>query len=66
MLVSMYHLVGAYEVAQILGVSRQRVTQLAARDDFPAPVAILAAGKIWDTEEIEEWQSKRAKRLGKK
>jgi prophage regulatory protein len=44
-------LMGAQEVAELLGVSRQRVHQLAERPDFPAPVAVLAAGKIWRDEE---------------
>jgi len=35
------------EIAAMLGVSKQRVVQLTARDDFPAPVAALKCGKIW-------------------
>jgi predicted DNA-binding transcriptional regulator AlpA len=48
-------LAGAHEVRELLGVSRQRVYQLAARSDFPKPIAVLAQGKIWLIEEIEEW-----------
>lgn len=51
----MGHLAGPQEVARMLGVSRQRVTQLAAADDFPEPEAVLAAGKVWRTEEIRRW-----------
>lgn len=40
-------LVGVSEVAELLGVSRQRVHVLRERPEFPAPVAILAAGPIW-------------------
>jgi hypothetical protein len=40
-------LVGATEAAQLLGVSRQRVGQLAERPDFPAPIARVSAGPIW-------------------
>jgi hypothetical protein len=40
-------LVGATEVADLLGVSRQRLHELRERKDFPAPVAQLAAGPVW-------------------
>jgi predicted DNA-binding transcriptional regulator AlpA len=51
-------LVGAAEVAQMLGVSRQRahqITQTAA--DFPSAQAELAAGRIWRRRDVEEWIS---------
>ncbi len=48
--------VGAPEVAQLLGVSRQRVYQLIeSYEDFPAPLARLAVGRIWSRAAIEEW-----------
>lgn len=52
-------LVGSAEVAQLLGVSRQRVNQLvAAYEDFPEPVADLAAGRIWAAEAVEAWMAR--------
>ena len=39
----------------MLGVSKQRVTQLAKADDFPAPVAVLAAGPVWETADVDRW-----------
>ena len=48
-------LAGAHEIRELLGVSRQRVYQLAARSDFPEPVAILAQGKVWAIDDIERW-----------
>ena len=48
-------LAGAHEIRELLGVSRQRVYQLAARPDFPEPVAILAQGKVWSIDDIEQW-----------
>jgi predicted DNA-binding transcriptional regulator AlpA len=48
-------LMGTAEVAKLLGVSRQRVNQLSHRDDFPEPVARLAAGPVWQTVDIERW-----------
>lgn len=55
----MEELAGAHEVAQMLGVSRQRVFQLAARDDFPRPVAVLKATRVWRTEDVLAWQRER-------
>jgi predicted DNA-binding transcriptional regulator AlpA len=57
----MHHLVGTAEIAELLGVSRQRVHQLTSRDDFPAPVAVLASATIWEREAVEEW----ARRTGR-
>ena len=55
-------LVGVTEVAELLGVSRQRVAQLREREDFPAPVAELAAGPVWTrtnlTRFVEAWPRK--------
>lgn len=48
-------LVGAHEIRRLLGVSRQRVYQLATRSDFPRPIAELAQGKIWLLADIEAW-----------
>jgi hypothetical protein len=50
-----HHLVGLTEIAEMLGVSRQRVGQLAATDGFPAPEADLAAGRVWTRQAIEKW-----------
>ena len=55
-----HHLVGATEIAEILGVSRQRVHQLAASPDFPRPEVELSAGKVWSREAIERWMAERA------
>ncbi len=50
------HLVGLSEIATMLGVTRQRASQL-VRDygDFPPPVAELAAGRVWETAAVETW-----------
>jgi len=40
-------LVGLSEIADILGVSRQRVSKLRSRKNFPGPVAELRAGPVW-------------------
>ncbi len=50
------HLVGLSEIAAMLGVSRQRAGQIVRDyDDFPAPVAELASGRIWETAAVEAW-----------
>jgi len=50
------HLVGLSEIAAMLGVSRQRAGQIIRDyDDFPAPVAELASGRIWETPAVEAW-----------
>lgn len=52
-------LIGPQEIAQLLGVSRQRVSQLTKRRDFPKPVAVLAMGQIWDADEVRVWAARR-------
>ena len=49
-------LMGPAEVAQLLGVSQGRVSQL-VRDyeDFPKPVADLAIGRVWKRSDVEAW-----------
>lgn len=51
----MHHLVGIAEIADMLGVTRQRVHQLAATEGFPKPTAVLTAATIWVREDVEEW-----------
>jgi len=48
-------LVGAAEIAALLGVSRQRVQQLISRPDFPQPDAVLAMGKVWRLPDVQTW-----------
>jgi len=53
-----HHLVGMAEIAEMLGVTRQRVAQLVeSYDDFPAPEVELSAGRIWSRTAIETWIS---------
>lgn len=40
----------------MLGVSRQRVNAIVGTHaDFPAPVAVLSAGRIWDRDDVLAW-----------
>ena len=55
MLTAVHHLIGAAEIGDLFGVSRQRVQQLVNRPDFPRPVVELAMGKVWNTEDVLRW-----------
>jgi predicted DNA-binding transcriptional regulator AlpA len=57
----MHHLVGAAEIAELLGVSRQRVQQLISRDDFPQPEVVLAMGKVWLRADVIAWARERGR-----
>lgn len=48
-------LMGSAEIARLLGVSRQRVHQLAEQRDFPAPVGQVSGKRVWNSDEIRRW-----------
>jgi hypothetical protein len=49
--------VGVAEIQEILHVNtRQQVSQLAEREDFPRPVAELRAGRIWLRSDIDDFR----------
>lgn len=43
------------EVANVLGVSRQRAMVLAQREDFPDSRPVYVEHRAWTREAIEEW-----------
>lgn len=54
-------LLGASDVAALLGVSRQRVHQLADAPDFPKPAASVGTSRrqrVWTRAAIEKWAAK--------
>jgi prophage regulatory protein len=51
-------LMGAGEIRQRLGVSRQRAYQIVSRKDFPDPYQVLEMGKVWDAAAVERWITK--------
>ncbi|MGH3913598.1 MAG: hypothetical protein ACRDTC_09325 [Pseudonocardiaceae bacterium] len=60
-------LASAADAAEILGVSRQRVHQLAASHTrFPAPVARVATGPLWTVPAIEHFARVRGQRPGRR
>jgi predicted DNA-binding transcriptional regulator AlpA len=48
-------LLSTVEIAELLGLSRQRVDKLSRGDRFPAPVADLAVGRVWSRAAIVDW-----------
>ncbi|WP_433688980.1 helix-turn-helix transcriptional regulator [Micromonospora carbonacea] len=48
-------LMGAAEIQERLGVSRQRAYILINRRDFPPPVATLRMGNVWLKSDVEAW-----------
>ena len=56
-------LVGLTEIADIFGVSRQRVGQLTKRDDFPGPLGTTKAGSVWLRARIEVYEENRQERV---
>jgi predicted DNA-binding transcriptional regulator AlpA len=58
-----HRVLGAAEIREGLGVSRQRVQQLIGRPDFPEPHDTLAMGKVWLRQDIERWARARQMRL---
>jgi hypothetical protein len=43
------------EIAEILGVSKQRAHQITDEDRFPAPVTEDDRGRLWDRREVNAW-----------
>lgn len=48
-------LLSVRDIAQRLGLSRQRVDQLTRRDDFPASIITLSGTRYWAEADIEEF-----------
>jgi len=48
-------LVGLAEIAEMAEVSKRTASRYAARDDFPASLAVLAMGPVWDADAVQCW-----------
>jgi predicted DNA-binding transcriptional regulator AlpA len=58
--------VGIHEIAEMLGVSRQRVDKLSRSDQtFPQPIAQVHAGRIWLKADIEDWVKHTGRTFGR-
>jgi hypothetical protein len=49
------HLMDLSAIADLLGVSKQRVQQLQAAGKLPEPTADLRIGKVWLRVDIDKW-----------
>jgi hypothetical protein len=58
-------MVGASEVGEMLGVSRQRVHQLRENSAFPAPLVEVSMGPLWDARAIEAFAREWDRRPGR-
>ena len=56
---------GVSEVAAILGVSRQRVAELRHKRGFPAPIAEISAGPIWEVSSLNTFLDTWERRPGR-
>jgi predicted DNA-binding transcriptional regulator AlpA len=54
--------IGVTEVAEIMGVSKQRASELTKRANFPQPIARLALGPVWPKRNIEAWNEANPRR----
>jgi predicted DNA-binding transcriptional regulator AlpA len=43
------------EIAELLGVTKQRAHQIAEEKGFPSPVAEDARGRVWSRYEVQAW-----------
>jgi predicted DNA-binding transcriptional regulator AlpA len=58
-------LVTKADVARLLEVSRERVSQLAGRDDFPAALGRVGKSLVWSRADVERWAEGWARRSGR-
>jgi hypothetical protein len=58
-------LLGAQEIADELGVSRQRVHQLRSHPQFPAPLVDVAMGALWDERAIQKFAREWSRKSGR-
>ena len=57
------NLAGITEIGQMLGVSRQRASQLVASENFPKPMDRLASGPVWKRSAVEKWAAAQGREL---
>ena len=62
---TMPELMSAAEIAEALGISRQRVHQLRGTASFPAPLADLRGGAVWDAAAIRKFDQEWTRRPGR-
>lgn len=63
MKVDVDELVTGAEVGRRVGLSRERIRQLAERDDFPKPVGRAGVAILWRWPDVQRWSVERAEQL---
>ena len=53
--IDLSQLVTSAEIARMLDVSRQRVSELVVRDDFPKPVGQVGRSSVWLAGDVKAW-----------
>ena len=56
-------LVGPAELTKLFGVSRSRTVQISNGRDFPAPLAVLTMGSVWDLDDVTAWAESKGRTL---
>lgn len=57
--VELEDLVTQADIARRVGTSRQRVNQLADRDDFPAAVGRVGNYRVWRWTDVQQWYAEK-------
>ncbi len=58
-------LVGAAEIGEMAGVSRQRADQWTASEDFPPPAVKTRTGRLWIRVSVDRWLERAPRRAGR-
>ncbi|WP_256789859.1 sigma factor-like helix-turn-helix DNA-binding protein [Frankia sp. AvcI1] len=45
------------DIAERMGITRERVRQLSHRADWPAPARVIGELRAWRRDDVEEWIS---------
>jgi len=53
-------MVNVSEIAELLGVTHQRVSVIVREPGFPAPVSSQGQSRVWDRREVAAWAKREA------
>lgn len=56
---------GLSEVAEILGVSKQRANRIVLNQSFPAPLFEISSGRVWRTDSVTDWMKNWERKAGR-
>lgn len=57
-------LAGITEIAGYYAISRQLAYKWTRQETFPAPLAELAQGKVWDLDDVSAWGRRTGRKKG--